>query len=76
MGVVAPQVIVGESKELIVIGIVVVQPPKFIYCIVAIPPETPVTSPRASTVAIAGVKEVHGVEALGNKDPSNCSVPA
>ena len=53
------------------IGAVVVQPPKFLYSMVAIPPVTPVTSPVLSIVAIAGVNEVQGVVALGNKEPSN-----
>ena len=58
-----------------VIACVVVHPPKFMYCIVAGPPVIPVTSPKESTDAVAGVNEIHGVVALGNKEPSSCKVP-
>ena len=67
---VAPQVTFGISSGLIVIGVVVVHPPKFMYCIVALPPVIPVISPLESTDAIAGVNEVHGVNRLGNREPS------
>jgi hypothetical protein len=73
--VIALQVTVGVRSGLIVIACVVVQPPKFIYCIVAGPPEIPVTSPKESTEAVAGVNEIHGVIAFGNKEPSSCKVP-
>ena len=53
-----------------VIGVVVVHPPKFMYCMVALPPVIPVISPLESTDAIAGVKEIQGVSAFGNNEPS------
>ena len=70
-----PHVIVGINGGLIVTLVVVVHPPRFLYSIVAEPPVIPVISPEESTDAIAGVKEVQGVVALGNREPSICNTP-
>ena len=71
----APQVTLGVKSGLMVIDVVAVHPPKFIYCIFAFPPELPVINPALSTEAMAGVNEIHGVAVLGNKEPSTRSVP-
>jgi hypothetical protein len=75
-GVIAPHVIIGTSDGLTVIGIVVVQPPKFRYKILTVPAATPVTNPELFTVAIPVFNDSHAFTAFGNKEPCNCTIPA
>jgi hypothetical protein len=54
---------------------VAVHPLSFIYVIVVVPSEIPVTTPILLTVAMFGLLEDQGVDVFGIEDPDNATVP-
>jgi hypothetical protein len=65
-------VIVGSGFT--VTTAVVWHPPAFVYVIVVVPAEIPVTKPVPETVATPGFELVQGVAGSGTPVPDNCTV--
>lgn len=60
--------------ELTVMFVVALQPRLFVYVIIDVPDETPVTTPVAETVAIEVLAETHGLVDAGVPLPINAVV--
>ena len=71
----ADKVPVITGNELTVMFAVTVQPLLFVYVIVDVPDETPVTKPVLLTVATAVFEDTHGVTAAAVAEAVNCVVP-
>ena len=59
------------GKPLMVTTCVVWHPLLFVYVIVEVPDDTPVTKPVLSTVATAGFEDTHGVNVAAVAEPVN-----
>ena len=66
--------ILTDGNALTVTNTVSVQLLASVYVIIVVPAATPVTTPKSSTVAVAGVPETQGFATLGVPDPVKVTV--